>query len=165
MKKILILNTGGTFNKEYNEITGTLDVPENSSSIEEIIFKSFKNNLNIEVKGFIFKDSLDLKKEDRKKILNEVKKYEKVVIVHGTDTIDITAKFLSKKLKDKKIVLTGSMMPFSIDKVEATSNLVQAISFLKFCKKDGIYISMHGLIDNYKKIEKNREIGKFECRK
>ena len=165
MKKLLILNTGGTFNKEYNEINGLLEVLEDSKKIREIIKKSFKDNLDLEIKGTIYKDSLDINDEDRSIILREIADFEKVVIVHGTDTMDKTAAYLNNYLTNKLVVLTGAMMPYSIEKVEATANLIQAITFANITEKKGVFISMHGLIDEFQKIKKNKTIGKFECQK
>ena len=75
--------------------------------------------------------------------------------------MDLTAKYLDEKIKDKTIVLTGAMLPISINKVEATLNFSQAIGFLNANIENGIYISMHGSVKNYKKLIKNRELGKF----
>ena len=86
---------------------------------------------------------------------------ENIIIVHGTDTIDITAKYLSDRIENKKIVLTGAMVPMSIKKVEATLNFAQAIGFLNAKISNGIYISMHGSVKNYKNIVKNKLLGKF----
>src|SRR5574344_354393 len=88
-------------------------------------------------------------------------KNQNIIIVHGTDTMDLTAKYLDEKIKDKTIVLTGAMLPISINKVEATLNFSQAIGFLNSNCENGIYISMKGSIKKYKKLIKNRELGKF----
>ncbi len=161
-KKILILNTGGTLTKVYNELTGKLIVPKNNNSIEAILKKSKLYNLM--TYGIIFKDSLDLNKQNRKEIANYIFKssFEKIIIVHGTDTMNKTAKYLSKRILNKTIILTGSMIPFEIDPIEATSNLMTAYGFIQNCKINTIYISMHGLIKKYNKIKKNRELGIFQ---
>ena len=101
--------------------------------------------------------------DDRELIVKTIKdcKNEKIIIVHGTDTMDLTAKYLDKKIKDKTIILTGAMLPISINKVEATLNFSQAIGFLNSNIKNGIYISMHGSVKNYTKLLKNRDLGKF----
>ena len=88
-------------------------------------------------------------------------KNENIIIVHGTDTMDLTAKYLDEKIKDKTIILIGAMLPISINKIEATLNFASAIGFLNANIKNGIYISMHGSVKNYKKLIKNREIGQF----
>ncbi len=162
LKEILILNTGGTFCKVYNELTGLLEVQSNNNSIESIL--KISKIYNIKVKGLIYKDSLDITNKDRKKLLDCIKNkyYKKIIIIHGTDTINITAKYLAKNLKQMQIVLTGAMKPFSIEPIEATSNLMSAFGFLQSCNTNNIYISMHGQVKQYKKLKKNKSQGIFE---
>ncbi|MCT7492115.1 asparaginase [Aliarcobacter cryaerophilus] len=159
--KITVINTGGTFNKVYNPLSGELEVAKDDKSLEEIL--SFCHNIDFEVLNIISKDSLEMNDDDRELIVKTIKdcKNEKIIIVHGTDTMDLTAKYLDEKIKDKTIILTGAMLPISINKVEATLNFSQAIGFLNSNIKIGIYISMHGSVKNYKKLIKNRELGKF----
>ena len=159
--KITVINTGGTFNKRYNPISGELEVPKDSLALDEII--SFCYNIDFDVLNVISKDSLDMSDADREFIVKTIKncKNENIIIVHGTDTIDLTASFIDENIKDKTIVLTGAMLPISINKIEATLNFASAIGFLNANIKNGIYISMHGSVKNYKKLIKNREIGQF----
>ncbi len=159
--KITVINTGGTFNKRYNPILGELEVPKDSLALDEII--SYCYNIDFDVLNIISKDSLEMSDVDRELIVRTIKniKNENIIIVHGTDTIDLTAKYLDEKIKDKNIVLTGAMLPISINKIEATLNFSQAIGFLNSNCESGIYISMHGSVKNYKKLVKNRELGKF----
>jgi L-asparaginase len=79
--------------------------------------------------------------------------------------MDKTAKYLSKRVKNKQIILTGAMVPYSIEEIEAVSNLMQCYGYIKSCKKDGVYIGMHGEIESFENIKKNRELGVFECHK
>ena len=159
--KITVINTGGTFNKRYNPLTGELEVPKDSLALDEII--SYCYNIDFEVLNIISKDSLEMNDADREFIVKTIKncKNENIIIVHGTDTIDLTASFIDENIKDKTIVLTGAMLPVSINKIEATLNFASAIGFLNANIKNGIYISMHGSVKNYKKLIKNREIGQF----
>jgi L-asparaginase len=159
--KITVINTGGTFNKRYNPLSGELDVPKDSLALDEII--SYCYNIDFDVLNVISKDSLDMSDADREFIVKTIKncKNENIIIVHGTDTIDLTASFIDENIKDKTIVLTGAMLPISINKIEATLNFASAIGFLNANIKNGIYISMHGSVKNYKKLIKNREIGQF----
>ncbi|QNM87721.1 asparaginase domain-containing protein [Aliarcobacter cryaerophilus] len=159
--KITVINTGGTFNKRYNPILGELEVPKDSLALDEII--SYCYNIDFEVLNIISKDSLEMSDVDRELIVKTIKniKNENIIIVHGTDTMDLTAKYLDEKIKDKTIILTGAMLPISINKIEATLNFSQAIGFLNSNCENGIYISMHGSVKNYKKLIKNRELGKF----
>ena len=159
--KITVINTGGTFNKRYNPLTGELEVPKDSLALDEII--SYCYNIDFDVLNVISKDSLDMSDADREFIVKTIKncKNENIIIVHGTDTIDLTASFIDENIKDKTIVLTGAMLPISINKIEATLNFASAIGFLNANIKNGIYISMHGSVKNYKKLIKNREIGQL----
>ena len=159
--KITVINTGGTFNKRYNPLTGELEVPKDSLALDEII--SYCYNIDFDVLNIISKDSLEMSDADREFIVKTIKncKNENIIIVHGTDTIDLTASFIDENIKDKTIVLTGAMLPISINKIEATLNFASAIGFLNANIKNGIYISMHGSVKNYKKLIKNREIGQF----
>ena len=161
--KFLIINTGGTYNKIYNELDGKLFVPKNNKIVNHII--QISKISDIKIKGMIYKDSLDITSQDREKLKDYINKskYDKIIIIHGTDTMDKTALYLDKKIKNKQIILTGSMKPFSIEPIEATSNLMGAYGFLKINKDNGIFISMHGLIEKHNKIIKNRELGIFEC--
>ena len=159
--KITVINTGGTFNKRYNPLTGELEVPKDSLALDEII--SYCYNIDFDVLNIISKDSLEMNDDDRELIVKTIQdsKNQNIIIVHGTDTMDLTAKYLDEKIKDKKIILTGAMLPISINKVEATLNFASAIGFLNSNCENGIYISMHGSVKNYKKLIKNRELGKF----
>ncbi len=161
MKKILIINTGGTFNKVYNPLTGNLDIEPTGKalkSIAELWLTTFKIN------NIIGKDSLDMSNIDRKKIIKVIKKAkeEHIIIVHGTDTMDITAKYLDNVKLKKKIILTGAMVPYAINPIESTSNLCSAYGFIQNIHKGGVYISMNGVIKGYKRVVKNKEKGYFE---
>ena len=162
MEDILIINTGGTFNKRYNPLKGELEVPKDSIALENIL-KNFYN-LKYEIKNIIHKDSLDMCENDRKEITKLIinSPQDKILIIHGTDTIDKTAEFLETKIANKTILLTGAMVPYSIDNVEANSNFSMSLGYLLNDTKYGIYISMHGLIDEHKKVYKNRDIGVFQ---
>jgi len=163
-KKILVINTGGTFNKRYNEIDGSLIIDKNNNFIEDI-FKSSKIT-QFTIKGLIYKDSLEFSNKHRQKLLDFIKNsdFKKILIVHGTDTVDTTAKYLSDNLKDKQIVLTGAMIPFSIDKLEAVSNFMCGYGFLLGNDQSDVFIAMHGMVLSYEKIKKNKSLGVFECR-
>ena len=162
-KNILILNSGGTFNKFYDPITGKLDVVQNNRYIKKIFNRSKIDN--IDINGILYKDSLDINNDDRKKIVDFIatKKYKKIIIIHGTDTMDKTAEYLAKYFLDKTIILTGAMVPFSIDEIEATSNLMLALGYIKATSQNGVFIAMHGLVESFKKIKKDRSKGIFIC--
>jgi len=161
MKKILIINTGGTFNKVYNPLTGNLDIEPTGKAIKAIA-KAWLTKLT--VLNIIGKDSLHMSDKDRELMVKSIQesKEKNIIIVHGTDTIDKTAKFIAKAKLNKKIVLTGAMVPYSINPIEATSNLSSSYGFLYGLEKKGVYISMNNIIKGYKRVIKNKEKGYFE---
>ena len=157
---LLIVNTGGTFNKIYDPIKGELLVDKNSKALDELASKWL---CKFEIINILGKDSLDLNQQDREVILNTIKKssYNKIVIVHGTDTMHLTAEFLNRAKLEKKVVLTGAMLPYSIDPVEATANLASSFGYLQNLNKNGLFIVMNGVFGVYSSIIKDRKNGKF----
>ncbi len=162
MEKILIINTGGTFNKRYNPLKGELEVPQDGIAVESIL--QYCHNTAYELLNMIHKDSLEMTESDRELIVKTVQssKCHKILIVHGTDTMDVTATFLALHVKDKIITLTGAMVPFSINTVEATSNFMMALGDLMCREENGVNLAMHGAIASHGSIYKNRQKGIFE---
>jgi len=161
MKKTLIISTGGTFNKVYNPITGDLDIDKNSNGIKEIAKHWLTEFETINIIG---KDSLDMTDIDREDILQTIQKskYQKIIVIHGTDTMDKTAQYLDSAKLDKIILLTGAMVPFSINPIEATANLASAFGYIKNLEQNGIFIVMNRVMNSFKKVIKNRTKGYFE---
>jgi len=158
---MLILNSGGTFNKRYNKINGELEVPFDNEAIEKIL--SYVD-LEYNLAGVVYKDSLEMDINDRKMLASIIMEStdDTFIIVHGTDTISKSAEFLDEVFNDRKIILTGSMKPFEIDNIEATLNLGIALGFAKSIQENGVYICMSGLVEPWNKIEKNKKLAKFE---
>ncbi len=161
MKKILIINTGGTFNKIYNPLTGDLDIQPTGKAINNMASAWLKE---LKIVNIIGKDSLDMKNNDRKIMAHVIKeaKEKNIIIIHGTDTMDKTAKYLDEAQLNKKIILTGAMVPYSINPIEATANLSSAYGYIQNIKEKGVFISMNGVIQDYKKVVKNKEKGYFD---
>lgn len=158
---MLILNSGGTFNKRYNPLSGELEIPYDNEVVDRILQSA---DFDYDLAGVVYKDSLEMDMNDRKMLASIImeSKDDTFIIVHGTDTMNITAEFLSEIFDDRKIILTGSMNPFEIDNVEASLNLGIAIGFAKAETKNGVYICMNGLVESCQNIAKNRALGKFE---
>ncbi|MBN2816916.1 MAG: asparaginase [Campylobacterales bacterium] len=158
---MLILNCGGTFNKRYNPLNGALEVPYDNSAVEAILDSV---NCKYNLAGIVYKDSLDMDADDRKTLANVIaeSKESKFLIVHGTDTMDLSAEFLAEVFRDKTIVLTGAMKPYTIEKSEASLNLGMAIGFLEATDKKGVFICMSGYVASYESIRKNKDLGIFE---
>ena len=158
---MLILNTGGTFNKRYNPLSGELEVPYDNLALEKILANF---TYDVQTAGLIYKDSLDMDADDRKMMAKIIAASEEThfIIIHGTDTMDLSAAFLDEVLEDKVVVLTGAMVPFEVDPIEATSNLSMALGYAKSQEVPGVYICMQGSVAKHDKLVKNKTLGKFE---
>jgi L-asparaginase len=157
---MLILNTGGTFNKRYNPVNGELFVPRDEMAIEKIVATL---QINMRIQGILHKDSLEMDNEDRATLCENIvnAKEDIVIIVHGTDTMELSAQAVRELNLGKRVVFTGAMIPFAIDPLEATANLAMAIGYATNCKS-GVYIVMQGVCGEYDTIIKNKAVGKFE---
>jgi L-asparaginase len=125
MKKILLLSTGGTFNKHYSAKSGEIAIDTEASTLKEL---ADKWRTDFEISTIIGKDSLDMDDTDRELLIDTIQhsRESSIIIIHGTDTMDITAKAIADADISKRIVVTGAMVPYSIDPIEATANLCSA---------------------------------------
>jgi L-asparaginase len=157
---IKIIVTGGTFDKEYNPLTGQLYF--NGTHVSEML-KLGRSRLPVHIKTIMMIDSLSMTKADRKKILEECQNSteDKILITHGTDTMAETAKLLGQFIKDKTVVLTGAMIPYAFGSSDGLFNLGSALAFLQTLPH-GVYISMNGKFFHWDNVRKNKEIGLFE---
>ncbi len=160
MDKILLISTGGTFNKVYNPENGELIIDKTSSAVKEIASHWL---CKFDLVNIIGKDSLEMSNHDRLELLAMISQseYKKIIIIHGTDTMTLTAEYLADAELDKQLILTGAMVPYSINPVEATANLASAFGYLQTLDQSGVYIVMNGLFGSYEKIKKDRKKGKF----
>jgi L-asparaginase len=142
-------------------LNGELEVPFDNLAVESIL-KSVDDKYD--VAGVVYKDSLEMDADDRKMLANIIghSSDDTFIIIHGTDTMHITSEFLSEIFTDKKIILVGAMQPFEIDKVESSFNFGMALGFAKAIKENGVYICMSGHVEIWDKLQKNRNLGKFE---
>ncbi|HEX8763195.1 MAG TPA: asparaginase domain-containing protein [Candidatus Saccharimonadales bacterium] len=157
-----LIVTGGTIDKQYNELTGQLGFDEGFAH-EMLDQARFTSPINIE--WVLMKDSLDMTEEDREEIAQACDRSpdDKIVITHGTDTMINTAKVLTKKaaLNKKTIVLVGAMVPFSFGvKSDASFNLGAAIAFVQILPP-GVYIAMNGRYFTSDNVIKDRTLGVF----
>jgi len=157
---VKIIVTGGTFDKEYNELTGELFFRD--THIKEMLNLG-RCRVLYRIKKLMMIDSLFMKKSHRLKILKEcLKSKEKnIIITHGTDTMTDTARVLGKNIKNKTIVLTGAMVPYKFGSSDGMFNLGSAISFAQVLPP-GVYIAMNGRYFNWYNVRKNRKKGEFE---
>ena len=160
MKYIKLFATGGTFDKEFNEINGELFFKE--TNLYELL-ELGRCKLDIKIETLMMIDSLKMSDAERNYIVEKCKKENthKIVITHGTDTIVETAKILAENIKDKTIILTGAMIPIKFGSSDGLFNLGSALSFVQTLEH-GIYITMNGRYFNWDNVRKNKKIGIFE---
>ena len=157
---IQIFITGGTFDKEYNEITGKLYFKD--THLKEMLSMG-RSQLDVKITTLMMIDSIDMTNDDRDNILEACKNclLDKIIITHGTDTMVDTAKLLAKGNLDKTIVFTGAMIPIDFGSSDGLFNLGSAMGFVQSLES-GIYIAMNGRCFNYDKVRKNTKTGIFE---
>jgi L-asparaginase len=157
---IRILATGGTFDKEYNELNGELFFKD--THLNEIL-QLGRSRLDVNIRTLMMIDSLDMKESDRDIILQNCQKSdeEKIVITHGTDTMVATAKVLAAAQMKKTIILTGAMIPYKFGSSDGLFNLGSALAFAQ-ALPHGVYIAMNGRHFKWDNVTKNTKTGYFE---
>jgi L-asparaginase len=157
---IRIFITGGTFDKEYNELDGQLFFKD--SHLPEML-ELGRNLVPVEVRTLMMVDSLEMTDDDRDLIAEHCRKSkeDKIIITHGTDTMADTAKLLANKVKDKTIVITGAMIPYKFGSSDGLFNLGSAMAFVQTLPA-GVYVAMNGRYFNAENVRKNKETGVFE---
>ena len=160
---IKVLVTGGTFDKEYEEIKERLVFKE--THLPEML-KLGRCKLDPDIRTVMLIDSLEMTESDRKIILEtcEKSKEDKIVITHGTSRMVETAKFLAKSIKNKTIVLTGAMSPYAFGSSDGLFNLGCALAFVQTLPH-GVYIAMNGRYFTWDNVKKNESNGIFETLK
>lgn len=157
---IRIFVTGGTFDKEYNELTGQLHFKD--TKLPDLL-KLGRNKVDVSIRTLMMVDSLEMTDVDRNIILESCMRCEenRIVINHGTDTMVETAKLLAQNIKDKTIILTGAMIPIVFGSSDGLFNLGSALAYAQSLPH-GVYVAMNGRYFNWDNVRKNRETGTFE---
>jgi L-asparaginase len=158
--QIRILATGGTFDKEYNELTGELFFKETHTGD---MLRLGRSHLDVSLETLMMIDSLQMTDDDRQLILRRCREVpeERIVITHGTDTMEQTAAVLAAGLPGKVIVLTGAMVPYTFGSSDGMFNLGTALAFVQTLPA-GVYVAMNGRYFPWNTVRKNREKGIFE---
>ena len=158
-EKIIILTTGGTFDKVYYDALSNYQIGD--PQIKWIIQQAGVS-FDYSVQSILKKDSLDMNDADRQQIKNMVEKCagKRIVITHGTDTMTQTAQMLAPTPK-KTIVLTGAMQPARFKDSDAVFNTGFALAAVQLLPP-GVYIAMNGRILTPQSAHKNRATGHFE---
>ena len=160
LMSVMIFITGGTFDKEYDEIRGELYFKD--THIREILDLG-RSKLDVKIKNLMLIDSLDMQEEDRNVILEHCKStnINQIVITHGTDTMTMTGEVLANANLKKTIVLTGAMIPYKFGSSDGLFNLGGALACAQTLPS-GVYVAMNGQYFNYDEVEKNKHTGVFE---
>ena len=158
--KVRIFVTGGTFDKEYNELDGRLFFKD--THLPEML-RLGRCKVKVDLRTLMMIDSLDMKDEDRLIIADHCVRSDtdRIVITHGTDTMEDTARVLGGRVTDKTIVLTGAMVPYKFGSSDGLFNLGSALAFVQ-ALPPGVYIAMNGRCFAWNNVKKNRKTGEFE---
>jgi L-asparaginase len=157
---IKIFVTGGTFDKEYDEIEGKLFFRD--THLPEML-KLGHCKVELDIRTLMMIDSINMKDPDRAIIMQNCRnaEEERIVITHGTDTMVETARLLGAAIKDKTIVLTGAMIPYRFGSSDGLFNLGSALAFVQTLPH-GVYVTMNGRFFTYDNVVKNKQLGMFE---
>jgi L-asparaginase len=158
--RVKIFVTGGTFDKEYNELTGELFFKE--THLHDML-RLGRCQVDVEVETLMMIDSLQMTEADRRMILERccACPEARIVITHGTDTMQETAAVLGPEIRDKTVVLTGAMVPYQFGSSDGMFNLGTALAFVQTLAP-GVYVAMNGRYFLWNAVHKNRELGVFE---
>ena len=158
---IRILVTGGTFDKEYDELTGRLFFKD--THVEEMLHRG-RCRVDVAVETVMMIDSLELDDRGRADIVRRCREGTEtcIVVTHGTDTMVETARALADaRLAAKTIVLTGAMVPYAFGSSDGLFNLGSALSFVQVLPA-GVYVAMNGRAFAWDRVRKNTTTGVFE---
>lgn len=157
---IRIFVTGGTFDKEYNELNGELYFK--NTHLHDLL-ELGRNKVTVVITTLMLIDSLEMTGKDREAILQQCVNCSenKIIITHGTDTMTETAKMLAKNISNKTIVLTGAMIPIKFGSSDGLFNLGGALAFVQTLAP-GVYVAMNGRHFNWDNVRKNKLTGRFE---
>lgn len=158
---IRLFVTGGTFDKEYDEIHGTLDFRD--THLPQMLAMG-RSRLDVKVRTLMMIDSLEMTEADRELIAANCLDAPEphIVITHGTDTMVETARLLAETVSDKTIVMTGAMIPIAFGSSDGLFNLGGALTAVQVLSP-GVYVTMNGRIFPWDNVRKNRDTGVFEA--
>ncbi len=161
--KLRVIATGGTFDKEYNELDGSLYFRK--THLPEMLALG-RCALDVTVRTLMMKDSLKMTAGDRRRILAAClgASEDRLVVTHGTDTMAETARVLGPRVRGKTVVLTGAMVPYKFGSSDGLFNLGSALSFAQVLPP-GVYVAMNGRAFPWDAVEKDRARGRFVRRR
>lgn len=156
---IRIFVCGGTFDKQYDEITGRLYFKD--THVAEML-RLGRSRVDVSIQTLMMVDSLDMTDADRDVIAGACQscRETRIVITHGTDTMVETAATLAQAVTGKTIVLTGAMIPYAFGSSDGLFNLGSALSFAQVLEA-GVYVAMNGTAFPWNRVRKDRQNGVF----
>jgi L-asparaginase len=159
---IRIFVTGGTFDKEYDEINGRLFFKD--SHVTEML-RLGRSAVEVEARTLMMIDSLEMSDEDRALILHACQTCpeDRIVITHGTDTMAVTAGVLGRAAAlgaTKTVILTGAMIPYKFGSSDGLFNLGSSLAFAQTLPH-GVYVAMNGRVFNWDNVMKDKRTGEF----
>ena len=157
---IRVLVTGGTFDKEYDELTGTLFFRD--THVDEMLRRG-RARLDLSIETVMMIDSLEMNEAGRDTIVARCRAAAEraIVVTHGTDTMVETGRALAAAALGKTVVLTGAMVPYAFGSSDGLFNLGSALSFAQVLPP-GVYVAMNGRHFRWDAVRKNRTTGTFE---
>ena len=157
---IHILVTGGTLDKEYNELTGELFFKD--THLPEML-RLGRSSLQVEIQMLMMVDSLQMTASDREQVAQSCRTVptNRIVVTHGSDTMVETAAVLGRSIHHKTIILTGAMIPYKIKSSDGMLNLGAALAYAQ-CLPFGVYVAMNGHAFLWDNVRKNKALGVFE---
>jgi L-asparaginase len=157
---VRVFVTGGTFDKEYDELGGKLYFRD--THLPEML-ELGRCKVKVDIRTLMMIDSLEMTELDRTIILDNCRKCKEdhIVITHGTDTMEETARILGEASMEKTIVLTGAMIPFKFGSSDGLFNLGSALAFAQTLPR-GVYVAMNGRYFRWDNVHKNKHTGEFE---
>jgi L-asparaginase len=157
---VRVFVTGGTFDKEYDELRGTLHF--RNTHLPEML-RLGRCRLELTVETLLMIDSLDMTAAERSMVVQRCAECaeKQIVITHGTDTMVETARAIAAGVSGKTVVLTGAMVPYAFGSSDGLFNLGSALSFVQSLP-EGVFIAMNGRYFRWDDVRKNREAGVFE---
>lgn len=169
---IRIIITGGTFDKDYDPLSGTLTFRDTHLGR---ILEDVRLSVPVELEINQLTDSLEMSHEQRMGVVRAclAAPEERVLVTHGTDTMTVTAELIQQRMtgagredgagekRDKTVVFTGAMVPCSVSGSDAVFNLGCAVAAVQLLGP-GVYVVMNGTVFQAGRVRKNPANGVFE---
>ena len=157
---IRVVVTGGTFDKEYDELTGRLFFKD--THVQEML-RIGRSRVPVEIERLMMIDSMDMTDAHRQWVVERCARCteERILVTHGTDTMAETARALHGAGLAKTVVLTGAMIPYTFGSSDGLFNLGSALSFAQVLPR-GVYVAMNGRVFDGQRVRKNQQAGVFE---